>query len=92
MRAAQIRVAARPNGSETPRCYKRCMNHVCNGLLGLSVLVWAVTAGERTYARHHATQAVKTTCTREPARFFSRYQYSDCQRRSTARTGRRVTV
>ena len=58
----------------------------------LVVLVWAVTAGERTYARHHATQAAQTTCTREPTRFFSRYQYSDCLRRSTARTGRRVTA
>ena len=68
------------------------MNHVCNGLLGLSVLLWAVTAGERAYTRHHATQAEKTTCTREPTRFFSKYQYNDCLRRSTARTGRRATV
>jgi hypothetical protein len=42
--------------------------------------------------RHHAAQAAKTTCTREPTRFFSKYQYNDCLRRSTARTGRRVTV
>jgi hypothetical protein len=68
------------------------MNHVCNGLLGLSVLLWAVTAGERYYTRHHATPAAKTTCAHEPTRFFSKYQYNDCLRRSTARTGRRVTV
>lgn len=68
------------------------MNHVCNGLLGLSVMLWAVTAGERHYARHHAPQAVKLTCTHEPARFFSKYQYNDCLRRSTSRTNRRVTA
>jgi hypothetical protein len=92
MRAASIRFSAWPNGSETPSCYQSRMNHVCNGLLGLSVLLWAVTAGERTYTRHHAAQAAKTTCTREPTRFFSKYQYNDCLRRSTARTGRRVAV
>jgi hypothetical protein len=89
MPAASIRFDAWSNGSETPCCYKSRMNHVCNGLLGLSVLLWAVTAGERTYMRHHATQ---TTCTHEPTRFFSKYQYNDCLRRSTARTGRRATV
>ena len=68
------------------------MNHLCNGLLGLSVLLWAVTAGERYYARHHAAPAVKTTCAHEQARFFSKYQYNDCLRRSTARTGRRATA
>jgi len=92
MRSGSIRIRVRPNGYETPRCYKSRMNHVCNGLLGLSVLLWAVTAGERTYTRHHATQAAKTACTREPTRFFSKYQSGDCLRRSTARTGRRVTV
>ncbi len=92
MRSAQIPIGVWSNGSATPCCYKSRMNHLCNGLLGLSVLLWAVTAGERTYARHHATQAVKTTCTREPTRFFSKYQYNDCLRRSTARTGRRATA
>ncbi|MGZ6242425.1 MAG: hypothetical protein ACXWN9_07545 [Candidatus Binataceae bacterium] len=67
------------------------MNRLCNGMLGLAVLLWAVTAGERTYVRHHA-QAVKTTCAHEPARFFSKYQSGDCLRRSTARTGRRADV
>jgi hypothetical protein len=64
------------------------MNQVCNGLLGLAVLLWAVTAGERYYARHHGVQAAKTTCAHEPGRFFSKYQYGDCLRRSTARIGR----
>jgi hypothetical protein len=68
------------------------MNHVCNGLLGLSVLLWAVTAGERTYTRHQAAQAATIACTREPTRFFSKYQSRDCLRRSTVRTGRRATV
>jgi hypothetical protein len=80
------------NGSATLHCYKRRMNRLCNGLLGLSVLLWAVTAGERQYARHHAAQAVKTMCAHEPARFFSKYQSGDCLRRSTARIGRRVTA
>jgi hypothetical protein len=62
-----------------------------NGLLGLTVLLWAVTAGERTYVRHHASQAVKTMCAREPIRFFSRYQYGDCLHRAS-RTGRRTAA
>jgi hypothetical protein len=78
--------------SATLRCYKRRMNRLCNGLLGLAVLLWAVTAGERQYARYHAAQAVKTMCAHEPARFFSKYQYSDCLRRSTARASRRATA
>jgi hypothetical protein len=91
-RFVQIRIGAASNGSETLSRYRDRMNHLCNGLLGLSVLLWAVTAGERTYTRHHAAPAVKTTCAHEPTRFFSKYQYNDCLRRSTARTGRRATV
>jgi hypothetical protein len=93
----QISNGAWSNGSETPDCYKRRMNHVCNGLLGLSVLLWAVTAGERKYTRYHAAQATsaeaaKVTCAHEPTRFFSKYQSGDCLRRSAARIGRRVAA
>jgi hypothetical protein len=74
------------------------MKHACNGLLGLAVLLWAVTAGQRCYVRHqaaqaaHAAQAAKVACAHEPNRFFSKYQYGDCLRRSTARNGRRATA
>ena len=36
----------------------------------------------------NGVQAAKTTCAHEPGRFFSKYQYGDCLRRSTARIGR----
>jgi hypothetical protein len=92
MPSGQTRNGIPSNGSETPCRYKRRVNRVCNGLLGLSVLLWAVTAGERTYARDQAAQSARTACAHEPARFSSKYQSGDCLRRSTARMGRRAEM
>jgi hypothetical protein len=90
MAAGQIRIRDHSNGSEMLRCYTCRMKHVWNGLLGLTVLLWAVTAGERTYVRHHASQAVKAACANEPTRLFSKYQYTGCLRRGTSQAARRA--